>query len=80
MCVQCVKRREPNLTTDLARVSGAREKAPLTTNPLSHTPIHKLSVSECTYVISKHVLTKRAGEVTCKKTGKKTEKLLKVNK
>lgn len=30
-----VERSEPNLTTDLARASGAREKALLTTNSLS---------------------------------------------
>lgn len=50
-CMCNVERSEPNLTTDLARASGAREKALLTTNPLSvcvshtHTPL--LKVSHC---------------------------------
>ena len=39
-CVHSVERREPNLTADLARASGAREKALLTTNSLSRTHTH----------------------------------------
>lgn len=34
-CVCSVARSEPNLTADLARASGAKEKALLTTNSLS---------------------------------------------
>lgn len=67
-----VDRSEPNLTADLARASGAREKALLTTNSLSVclSHIHTLdeSVSLCEYVISKHVLlARRAREVACER-------------
>lgn len=68
LCVCSTGRSEPNLTADLARASGAREKALLTTNSLSVclSHIHTLaeSVSLCEYVISKHVLlARRAREV-----------------
>lgn len=70
-----VDRSKPNLTADLARVSGAREKALLTTNPLSvhlslihtHTRFTQ-SVSLCEYVISKHVfLARRARDIGCER-------------
>lgn len=35
VCGRLCERNEPNLTADLARASGAREKALLTTNSLS---------------------------------------------
>jgi len=46
-CMCSVESSEPNLTTDLARASGAREKALLTTNSLSVRLSHTHICSKC---------------------------------